>query len=353
FTLKLQAMKSHIIILLYIGVACVSGQINRHEYPTPSAVYNQSKVDVKQDDHHLPEYYGYERPCPNAEDIAPCVCTYDSGDNSMDLECSSVESEEQLKQIFKADFPFKNFKQFHLHDNSNMKVLEEGVFNGISFEIIKIQHNNLEIIETQALDSCYATAREMRLYSNNITSFPFGELSQFSKLSVFDISDNPLSVIPVDAFHGLITLEDLSITLNNADFVGTFQDLPKLRRIWLDHNYITTIPAHFINTSSSDLSSIGLDGNNIVSVEPDAFDIVDGLDIYMAGNSLSTLEEATWRSYLEAGGLLWAYDNPLVCGCDIAWLFGEDQLLEQVNDYTTCTDGQFLQDLDPTIFDNC
>ncbi|CAL4067474.1 unnamed protein product [Meganyctiphanes norvegica] len=369
-------MKTHIIILLYIVVRTVSGQLNDHrgrdpilsdgynqskiqmrQYDhhdtIPSDVYNHSKVHMKQDGRHQPEYYGYEQPCPDAEDIAPCVCTYDSVSNAMDLECSAVESEEQLKQIFKANFPFNNFHQFHLRDNNNIKELEAGVFNGISFEIIIIEWNSLEVIELQALDSCYETATWIYLSYNNITSFPFDEVSLFSKLRDFTMTDNSLSVIPADAFHGLTALENLDIGYNNADIVGTFQDLPNLLLIDLGHNALPTIPAQFIKTGSSDLSYIGLGGNNIVSVEPGAFDIVDGLDIYMYGNSLSTLDEATWRPHLEAGGTLDAAGNPLVCGCDIAWLFGEDQLLEQVDYNALCTDGEFLHDLDPSIFDNC
>ncbi|CAL4065175.1 unnamed protein product, partial [Meganyctiphanes norvegica] len=118
-------MESHIIILLYVVVGSVSGQLNDHQDPIPSdvysqikvhvvqvdhqdpvhrAVYNQSKVHAMQDSRHQAEYYGYEISCPDAEDIAPCVCAYGNGNTYMDLDCSSVESEEQLKQIFKADF---------------------------------------------------------------------------------------------------------------------------------------------------------------------------------------------------------------------------------------------------------
>ncbi|CAL4133707.1 unnamed protein product [Meganyctiphanes norvegica] len=347
-------MKSHIILLLYIVARNVSGQLNDHQDPILNDGYNLSKIHVKQDGRHQPEYYGYEPPCPDAEDIAPCVCTYDTVSNVMDLYCSSVENEEQLKQIFKADFPFKNFHQFNLFSNNNIKVLEAGVFNGISFEIIHIYATDLEVVELNALDSCYETATEIDLYYNKITSFPFDELSLFPKLRDFDISNNLLSVVPADAFHGLTALEDLDISYNNADIVGTFQDLPNLQRIYLDSNNITTtISAQFIKTDSSRLSFIGLGHNNIVSVEPGAFDIVDGLHINMYDNSLSTLDEATWRPHLEAGGTLSAVLNPLVCGCDIAWLFAEDQLLEQVYEYTTCNDGERLHDLDPSIFDNC
>ncbi|CAL4162530.1 unnamed protein product [Meganyctiphanes norvegica] len=341
-------MKSHTIILLYIVAECVCDQINRHEYSPTSDVYNQSKVHVKQDDRHKPE-----QQCPDAEDIAPCTCTYNSVSNAIDLNCSAVESEEQLKQIFKADFPFKNFREFRIEDNNNIKVLEAAVFNGISFEKINIEHNHLEVIELQALNSCYETATVISLKSNNITSFPFDELSQFSKLSYLYIRENSLSMIPADAFHGLTALEYLDISGNHADIVGTFQDLPNLRYIELSSNALTTIPAHFSETGSSNLSYIGLAGNSIVSVEPGAFDIVDGLNIDMWYNSLSTLEEATWRPNLEAGGTLRTANNPLVCGCDIAWLFGEDQLLGQVDMRATCTDGEYLHNLDPSIFDNC
>ncbi|CAL4232927.1 unnamed protein product, partial [Meganyctiphanes norvegica] len=144
----------------------------------------------------------------------------------MDINCSAVESEEQLKQIFKADFPFKNFKKFTFHNNTNMKVLEAGVFNNISFEIIDIKLNSLEVIELEALDSCYERATNIDLRRNRITSFPFDELSHFSKLLNFDISNNLLSSIPADAFNGLTTLETLQVIANGANIVGTFQDLP-------------------------------------------------------------------------------------------------------------------------------
>ncbi|CAL4060458.1 unnamed protein product, partial [Meganyctiphanes norvegica] len=195
----------------------------------------------------------------------------------------------------------------------------DGVFNGISFEEIKISSSDLEVVELHALDSSYETVTDLYLYGNKITSFPFDELSQFSKLHDFMIHSNSLSVIPADAFHGLTTLDYLDIAYNNAEIVGTFQDLPNLRIVYLDHNNITTIPAQFIKSGSSRVSHINLSYNNIVSVEPGAFDILFDQIINMDENSLSTLDEATWRPYLEAGGwfepVLHAGENPLVCGC--------------------------------------
>ncbi|CAL4214881.1 unnamed protein product, partial [Meganyctiphanes norvegica] len=120
-----------------------------------------------------------------------------------------------------------------------------------------------------------ATSQMISLEANIITSFPFDELSQFSKLSYFKIRDNSLSMIPADAFYGLTALEYLDISGNHANIVGTFQDLPNLQSISLYSNALTTIPVHFIKNGSSDLSYIALHYNDIVSVEPYAFDIVD------------------------------------------------------------------------------
>ncbi|CAL4202658.1 unnamed protein product, partial [Meganyctiphanes norvegica] len=170
--------------------------------------------------------------------------------NDMDLECSSVVSEEQLKHIFKADFPLKNFREIRIVDNNTLKVLEASVFHGISFEIIYIIHNNLEVIESQALNSCYENATEIVVSYNKITSFSFDELSQYPKLSHFGISSNSLNVIPADAFHGLTALEHLYISDNNADIVGSFQELPNLHDIRLDHNNITIIPSQFIKMAA-------------------------------------------------------------------------------------------------------
>lgn len=45
--------------------------------------------------------------------------------------------------------------------------------------------------------------------------------------------------------------------------------------------------------------------------------------------------------------------NPLLCGCDIAWLVRNHTLLEAVDVYTTCADGRLLASLDPADYDHC
>ncbi|CAL4096391.1 unnamed protein product [Meganyctiphanes norvegica] len=271
----------------------------------------------------------------------------------MDLDCSAVESEDQLRQIFIADFPFKNFRTFNLQHNKKLKVLESYVFNTISFEKITIYYNEFEVIEDHALDSCYETATYVNFHHNKITSYPFDSLSNFVYLKLFGIAGNSLSTVPADAFHGITTLESIWIQGNTPNIVGTFANLINLRVIAMGGNDLTLIPTNFIQTGSTRLESIVLTFNDISSVEPDAFDIVEGMLINMTSNSLSTLDEATWGPLFQGGVFLEATNNPLSCGCDIAWLFKEDQRLGQISKYTTCSDGENIHKLDPSIFDFC
>ncbi|CAL4150163.1 unnamed protein product, partial [Meganyctiphanes norvegica] len=358
-TLLLDAMKSRVVTLLLYLVAYVStsgkhypGSIDDKKDNITSYAYNQSEIHGVLGN-HMPDYYGYERPCPNADDIAPCVCTYYADEHAMDLDCSAAESEEQLKQIFKADFPFKNFRTFNLQHNNKLKVLESYVFNTISFEKITIYSNDFEVIEDHALDSCYETATYVNFNNDKITSFPFDVLSNFVNLKVFGMSSNSLSSVPADAFHGITTLESVWIQSNTPNIVVTFRNLTNLKDIAMGGNSLTIIPTNFLKTGSTRLESILLKFNAISSVEPGAFDIVEGMRINMTTNSLSTLDEATWGPLFKGGVVLDASNNPLSCGCDIAWLFKEDQMLEQVNRGTTCSDGEYIHNLDPSIFDFC
>ncbi|CAL4156083.1 unnamed protein product, partial [Meganyctiphanes norvegica] len=348
-----------VVTLLLALVASVStsgkhypGSIDDYKDYTTSYAYNQIRIHGVLVN-HIPEYYGYERPCPNADDIDPCVCTYHADEHAMDLDCSAVESEEQLRQIFKADFPFKNFRHFNLQHNSNLKVLESYVFNTISFEKITIYYNEFEVIEDHALDSCYETATYVNLNHNKITSFPFDTLSNFVNLKVFGITSNSLSTISADAFHGITTLEHIMIQYNTPNIVGTFQNLTSLKTLTMGGNDLTIIPTNFIKTGSTRLNHITMISNAIISVEPGAFDIVEGMRINMTSNSLSTLDEATWDPVLIGGVVLDATNNPLSCGCDIAWLFKEDQLLEQVSKDTTCSDGEYIHNLDTSNLHIC
>ena len=43
-------------------------------------------------------------------------------------------------------------------------------------------------------------------------------------------------------------------------------------------------------------------------------------------------------------------DNPLECGCDLAWIVAKPLYLSKLDGSETCTDGTLLTDLDPAFY---
>ncbi|MDK2413330.1 hypothetical protein QHH03_30035, partial [Aphanizomenon sp. 202] len=67
-------------------------------------------------------------------------------------------------------------------------------------------------------------------------------------------------------------------------------------------------------------------------------------------NSLTVLDEEVFRPFVQGGTTVALNGNPLRCGCDIAWLVVNGAFVDLISDGTTCSDGEFLADLDPSIF---
>ncbi|CAL4063303.1 unnamed protein product, partial [Meganyctiphanes norvegica] len=294
--------------------------------------------------------------CPNAEDIYPCQCDYvrrSVASYSLYLRCDNVTSEDELSNVFNAYFPIKNFTSFFISDNQYIKVLETDIFNNVSFDNFVFFNTSLEEIQNGAFSSSYEALDTFVAYKNNIHTFPFEDLSKCSRLRILNLAHSPLISVPADEFQGISTLEGIFIENDDTTFTGNYQSLSNLTELDLSFNNITFIPSSFCKTGSSQLKKVDLGHNRIDKVEPDAFDSVYWLWISMRGNYLTTLDEATWKPLLEAKVRLQASNNPLDCGCDIAWLYAEPHLLEQITDDTTCRDGQNIHNLNSHIFDNC
>ncbi|CAL4122901.1 unnamed protein product, partial [Meganyctiphanes norvegica] len=218
---------------------------------------------------------------------------------------------------------------------------------------INLQRNNISYFSFETQVS-FTTLRRIYLTSNNLTEFQFESLKDFPNLSIFDISFNPLGSIPVDSFQetSLLTIS-LSGTVNELA-VGTFSNQSRLMWLWVTNNNLNHIPTELFVTGSSRFDSIYLNDNGIVSVEPGAFDLNRGLTIYMGNNSLTVIEESVWRYPFEAGVELSLYDdNPLECGCDVAWIVNDPALKLQISEYTVCADETPFKDLIPESFIDC
>ncbi|CAL4176288.1 unnamed protein product, partial [Meganyctiphanes norvegica] len=292
--------------------------------------------------------------CPEISAILPCICTHKSDENLTDIDCSEVTSENELRKVFNSTFPTKNFDKFIILNNDHLKVLESGVFNGITFEEFFIQNSQIENIEIDAFNDSFATAYMIVLLGNKIQDFPFNVLHNFSNLTYLNLNFNPLGSIPANAFQRISTLKFVNIIRTVHEIaVGTFTNQTNIERIYAAENNLRNVPSGLFVTGSDIIEYIVINNNTISSVEPNAFDPVAGLIINMDHNSMQLIEEYIWRNLLESWVVLYLKDNPLLCGCDVAWLVRNHTLLNQISDNTQCSDGKYIHDLYSGDFIDC
>ncbi|KAK4315841.1 hypothetical protein Pmani_012958 [Petrolisthes manimaculis] len=315
--------------------------------------------------------------CPSEQDIFPCVCIYDSTNDLMDLDCSGVVDEEQLSQVFMANFPSTNFHAFTIYNNTGLTILHAGVFQDVSFQEFHIQFSVLEEIKEDALTPSYTTVTTLALTNNQIFSFPFSQIESFQvlqelnlasnnfhflqimksdTLNTLGLAHNPLSSVTGDIFQGLTAVQiiDLSSTLAAEVFPGVYDSLSTLRQLLFTHNHFSFMPVGSFNlTTGAKQVLLDFTVNNIDTVQVDAFTgLAPGSTINLTDNFLTGLEEAVWRPLLEQDIILILGGNPLGCGCGIAWLVRDETLLDNTRD-AMCADGILITDLNPSIFDLC
>ncbi|XP_037783383.1 oplophorus-luciferin 2-monooxygenase non-catalytic subunit-like [Penaeus monodon] len=314
--------------------------------------------------------------CPDPEDILPCECTFDDQFGAMDMNCSGVLDEEQLRHVFLANVADKRFRALIITNNPHIRILENGVFGDFTFQRLDIMDGALEVIEEAALTGSASTVFEMNFHRNNITDFPFLSLREFSSLEnlnlhynqikeipVFEsgslkefyIFGNPLAHLPVDSLIGLPNLKTFGASECDIPdiYPGVFDNQVSLRNVYLQENRLTKIPSGAFRTSGKTIYHIVLDDNLIVEVAEGAFpDMKEHTSIYLYNNRIRLLEEAVWRPLLENDVTVWLSGNPLTCGCDAAWAVLNPDLLRQLPN-AHCESGVDLADLDPGIFESC
>lgn len=312
--------------------------------------------------------------CPEPQDILPCICT-NASLSSMKMDCSEILDEYELMNVFSAFFPVTEFNELVIANNDYLITLPNGVFNDVSFRTISIHGGVLEVIEEAALTSSFTTAQYLMFHQNKISDFPFHVLSSFTDLKSLSLADNNLQELP-DLSSA--TLEHLYLDNNPLEQVaattfantpvlsviylqetrlqeivpGTFSGLPNLEMVYLFRNYLTEVPEGAVEFPDVD-GSVFLSLNNISTVAPNAFTGMTGGKVEVQYNNLSELPEEVWRPLLEEGVNISPYGNPLVCGCDIAWLLNSSFIGQIEPMLTTCENGDKLALLDPEDYADC
>ena len=140
--------------------------------------------------------------CPEPDAIAPCSCFIAGSNGSvadqLQLDCSYIQSIEQLAEVFRQDFPFKEFYEFRIIFNNNIKYLTD-IFNGVSFRNIYLYYDlNLIEISDHAFFDSVNYLENIDIYGSGLdeNNFPFSTLDEFPKLKWLTIAGSDLNSWP-------------------------------------------------------------------------------------------------------------------------------------------------------------
>lgn len=320
-------------------------------------------------------------PCPDEVAIDPCICSSVNNDTSyIVMDCTNVENEEQLQTVFLADFPTREYQSFYMKYNRNLTRLGD-VFQGTTFRIVTLTDVVIEVITEDCFIASADTLQKLVIGKSmlNSTSFPFDTISSYSKLTLLEIAHSKLDsfpimnseslselwlqqneiigLLPATAFINLPNLAEINIYGNFITEVepGTFSSLPALHTLSMFSNLVSVVRAGTFSVSAD--VNIGLSSNIITAIEPGAFSRVSNdvrMSITLSGNFMTEIVEYVWTDVLAYNETyLSLRSNPLVCGCDIAWLLSDPIALSRVDSLTNCQDGRLLTELDPAEYTHC
>ncbi|CAL4131419.1 unnamed protein product, partial [Meganyctiphanes norvegica] len=181
-------------------------------------------------------------PCPNPEDIAPCICTYTADKGTMDIDCMDISDEEELYQVFHSLIPIPTFGRLNLPAD-RLTTLTDQVFDAATFKEVNIACSNdceptLTTVDPNTFIKSASTLLSLSMSPTNISDFPFDTIQEYVNIVAIYLNDSPLSIFPTihsetlrvlflcnDTFReipphvldGLPNLKDLQLQRNSID----------------------------------------------------------------------------------------------------------------------------------------
>ncbi|KAG7164082.1 oplophorus-luciferin 2-monooxygenase non-catalytic subunit-like [Homarus americanus] len=324
-----------------------------------------------------------EWPCPDSADIVPCSCTDDSYLN-LKLDCSGVQDTDQLVRAFSTPFPFPTFLEFMIDhsanpNKSNLTVLPPNLFKGLTFERIIIKGTQLFDIEENVFTESYKTLKYLNLADNMLQKFPFETLDGYTILSNLVLDNNHLPALPrivsdsleilsvsgntdMELLPDVFTKTSVLSRINMARIGLTnirpnlFFNLNEPVIINLADNKISYLDEFAINPPSNTLLQVILDGNTISNIRHDSIQgLAPNAYLSMSKNRITEITETVWRHIFDQipNGSLDLSVNPLLCGCDVYWIFHctEHTYRKTFTPTTTCYDNTQVLYLDCNFFE--
>lgn len=234
--------------------------------------------------------------CPPAPEIDPCVCTVDGATADINMDCSDLIDNAQLKKVFEADFLFPDLNKLVIQGTTGrvgIRKLEADTFGKVSFKHITISYTELNTVEASAFANSFPTIQTMEVTDNLFEFFPFEILAECEKLETLYVQNNMLKHVSVLHSNSLthfdasgnsdLKYEDeifqtapmlATINLSNIGLGHiaplTFAYQQRLSSLELQNNNIDYLYENALKFMSSSVISLNLDNNRIGTVESNA-----------------------------------------------------------------------------------
>ncbi|KAF2353218.1 Leucine-rich repeat domain L domain-like, partial [Trinorchestia longiramus] len=302
-------------------------------------------------------------PCPIDEDILPCTCTYNDALTDYYLDCSEAKTVDELTNAFNAPFPFTQFVSLTIDqttcDDCSLTSLPAGAIGSeVSFRTITITGTQIETIEEEVFVASHDALVNLHLQSNKIREFPFESLGDYNvlatlhlqgnqfdattpipaitseSLKTINLNSNPELIIPPDFVLGAPAIQRVllrnskiqQVPLFDESPIGMFTGLQDINDIDFGYNRISEIQTNSIIAEGSTLTTVDFSHNNISILHPvfiTGFSPDEDSSMNMQGNAITKLDQQIWEdifTQLPGEGSIDLSENPILCGCEIAWL---------------------------------
>jgi len=318
------------------------------------------------------KYHDSPRPrvnsgCPDPEAIEPCKCHPGSPANAKpSLDCSGLKTLEELKKVFQAEFPNKDFDRISIFIESDDDLYLDDIFNGVRFSEIDLDFSNQNVsISADFFEDSSETLEQIFLGGGLLSQddFPFSSLRYYKRLVWFSINSNDkLSEIPPIVSD---SLENVRFNENwnlKSLAEGVFEGCPNITLFDLESNSLTSLPARAFNIKSGVETQIDLWGNSIANIDSSVFILPEynnETSVIFRGDAeyFQTLDKEIFQTLLNNTGdsYIDATYDPIVCNCSLAWVFDPSPtpLTYLSRIWGTCDNSTNFNDLDPAAFADC
>ena len=137
-----------------------------------------------------------QAPCPEAVDIAPCLCSVE--EEGLEIDCSDVQSDDDLARVFQQEFPLKEFWKLYINENDKITYLTD-IFNGVTFRVIYLYYvTNLTFVSDNMLLENQYVLESIHIHKSKLSEETFFVplLEILKKLNTFLMDDSAFTNFP-------------------------------------------------------------------------------------------------------------------------------------------------------------